>query len=91
MMAMVRMLGPLALLIFGAVAAFMGLVVLGTSLSSGEITSGIAASAASPGTMETISRAADPSGYWRKLALLGALPGFGGLAAAVFGWRLLSR
>ena len=91
MMAMMRMLWPLGLVVFGVVAAFMGLVVLATSLPSGEITSGFAPSANAPGTLHTISRASAPQAYWRKLTLLGFLPGFGGLAAAYAGWRLLSR
>lgn len=86
----VRLLLPLGLVVFGAVAAFMGVVVLATSLPSGEITTGIGATATRAGSIATLARATNPAGYWRAVLLLGALPALGGLAAAVGGWRMLS-
>lgn len=91
MTAMMRMLLPLGLVVLGAVAAFMGFVVSGTSLMSGEITSGFSPSATAVGTLKTVSRAADPSAYWRTLTLLGFLPGIGGAVAALIGWRMMNR
>lgn len=91
MNALLRMLVPLGMVVFGAVAGFMGLVVLATSVPKGEITTGIAPSAGKAASMQTVSRATDPDAYWRSVILLGALPGLGGLAAAFAGWRLLGR
>lgn len=88
-MPFVRLIIPLGLVVFGAVAAFMGLVVVATSLGSGEIS--IGSRAGGQTTVQTTRRADDGSGYWLKLAAYGFAPAVLGIAGAVFGWRRLGR
>ena len=87
-MIFVRLLVPLGLVLFGSVAAFMGIVVLATSLRSGEISTGDTRKA---GAVVTARRDADPAAYWMKVAALGFAPALLGAGAAVFGWRRLGR
>jgi hypothetical protein len=86
-MALFRFVVPLGLIVFGAVAVFMGAVVLIGGLKAGEIgwTSGPADTA-----QETrVRRADDPDGFWRVMAFGGALPLMLGLGAVVAGRRML--
>lgn len=88
-MPFVRLIVPLGLVIFGVVAAFMGLVVIVTSLNSGEISVG--SNAAGQAMVETTRRAEDARGYWLKVAGYGFAPAILGIAGAMFGWRRLGR
>ena len=89
MMAFVRMLVPLGLMGFGTVAAFMGLVVVINSLSTGKISYRYAASG-QPVT-GLISKDTDPGLYWRTLGLAGGLPALLGLGAIWCGRRVMYR
>lgn len=89
MMAFVRLLVPFGLMAFGAVAAFMGCVVLITSLSSGRF----AYSYVSDGkpVIGAVTKDAEPDAYWRALGFGGALPAILGLGAVWYGRRMLHR
>ncbi len=86
-MPLVRLIFPLGLVVFGAVAVFMGVVVLFSGLKAGEIgwTSGPAEAA-----KETrVRRADDPYSFWRSMGLGGGLPLCLGFGAVVAGRRML--
>lgn len=86
-MPLVRLLVPLGLIVFGAVAVFMGAVVLIGGLKAGEIgwTSGNAGS-----VQETrVRKDDDPHEFWRVMALGGALPLLLGMGAVFAGRRML--
>jgi hypothetical protein len=86
-MPLVRLIVPLGLIVFGAVAMFMGAVVLIGGLNAGEIgwTSGPA------GAVEEtrVRKADDPDGFWRIMGFGGALPLCLGFGAVVAGRRML--
>jgi hypothetical protein len=73
------------LILFGAIAVFLGAVTGYAALQSGELTF-----VGSKGSA-TVARLADPSGFWRGILLAGALPIVGGIVAVWFGRRGLSR
>jgi hypothetical protein len=88
-MPLVRLIVPLGLVVLGAVAAYMGLVVLATSLGTGEIS--IGSGKAGETVVRTTRRAEDAGGYWLRVAGLGLAPAALGIACAIFGWRRLGR
>jgi hypothetical protein len=71
------------LILFGAVAVFLGGVTAWAALRNGELNYVLG------GNSVTLLRSADPSGYWRALLIAGVLPIIGGMAAVVFGRRQL--
>ena len=73
------------LLLFGAIAVFLGAVTGYAALSSGEMTYIVGR------VSTTVTRAADPSGFQRNLVLWSVLPILGGLAAVWFGRRGLGN
>ncbi|MEQ1576653.1 MAG: hypothetical protein ABL894_03280 [Hyphomicrobium sp.] len=89
MMAVVRLLVPLGLMGFGAIAAFMGLVVILNALSNGRVSYSMMADGAR--VTHTAQRQAEPGLYWRTLGLAGGLPFVLGLGAAWLGRRILHR
>lgn len=88
-MPFVRLIVPLGLVVLGAVAAYMGLVVIATSLGTGEIS--IGSGKAGQTVFTTTRRADDPGGYWLRVAGLGLAPAVLGIGCTVFGWRRLGR
>jgi hypothetical protein len=72
------------LVLFGIIAVFLGVVTGYAALQSGELTY-----VSGRGTA-TIARLADPSGFWRGVALASVLPIAGGIAAVWFGRRGLA-
>lgn len=89
MMTFIRLLVPLGLIAFGAIAAFMGCVVLITSLSSGRVSYSYASDGRT--VASSASKDADPDVYWRTLGFVGGLPALLGLGAFWYGRRLLNR
>jgi hypothetical protein len=81
------MLVPVGLMGFGAVAVFMGLVVLINSLSTGRVSYSYVSKGTS--VTHTIAKSEDASGYWRTLGLAGGLPALLGLGAVLLGRRML--
>jgi hypothetical protein len=73
------------LFLFGAVAIFMGGITGYAALSQGEITW------TAGGASTTVSRAGDPSGFWRVLLVASALPFIGGCVAVWYGRRGIAR
>lgn len=86
-MPLIRMLMPLGLIFFGAVAMFMGAVVLFGGLRAGEI--GWSSGPAGAVTETRIRKADDPDGFWWVMGLGGTLPLVLGFVAVVGGRRLL--
>jgi hypothetical protein len=73
------------LLLFGAVAIFLGAVTGYAALQNGEMT--VVWSKGS----SVVSRLADPSGFWQRMALASLLPMAGGVLAIWFGRRGLGQ
>ena len=69
------------LLLFGMVGVFLGIVTGYAALGSGEMTYIVGK------TSTTVTRAGDPSAFWRSLALWSALPVVAGMTAFWFGRR----
>jgi hypothetical protein len=86
-MPLVRLLMPLGLIVFGAVALFMGAMVLLGGLKAGEI--GWSSGPVGAVTETRIRKADDPDGFWRVMGLGGALPLVLGFGAVVAGRRML--
>jgi hypothetical protein len=86
-MPLVRFLVPVGLIVFGAVAGFMGAVVLIGGLKAGEIgwTSGPVGAV----EVKRVRQVDDPDGFWRIMGLAGALPLALGLGAVFAGRRML--
>jgi hypothetical protein len=89
MMAFVRLLVPFGLMGFGAVAAFMGFVVLINSASTGRVSYSYVAD--NKPVTRTITKNEDADAYWRTLGLAGGLPALLGIGAMWFGRRMLHR
>ena len=87
MMAFVRLLIPFGLMGFGAIAAFMGVVVLLNSSSTGRVSYSMMREGLR--VTNSITKQDDPGQYWRALALAGGLPALLGLGAVWWGRRLL--
>jgi hypothetical protein len=77
------------LMLFGAIAIFLGAVTGYAALQSGELT--FVSGAGGQKFSNTVSRLADPSGFWRGGVLPSVLPVIGGVAALWFGRRGLNR
>lgn len=75
-----------AAIMIGAIAALLGAIVLISALSSGSIQ--IIQGAIE--TSETTTVAADPSEFYRLVALFGLAPFAGGAIAAWLGWRAIA-
>ncbi len=73
------------IVLFGAVAMFLGIIVGYAALQSGELT--LTAGRVST----TVARALDPGGFWRGFGLASALPVIGGFIAVVVGRRGIGR
>jgi hypothetical protein len=86
-MPLVRLIIPAGLIIFGAVAGFMGAVVLIGGLKAGEIgwTSGPVGSVEA----RRVRQVDDPDGFWRVMGLGGVLPLALGVGAVFAGRRIL--
>lgn len=69
------------LLLFGMVGVFLGVVTGYAALGSGEMTYIVGK------TSTTVTRVADPSAFWRSLAVWSALPVVAGMTAFWFGRR----
>lgn len=89
MMAFVRLLVPFGLMGFGAVAAFMGVVVLLNSAATGRVSYAMMSNGVSVTT--SITKQDEPGRYWRALALAGGLPALLGLGAVWWGRRILHQ
>ncbi len=87
MMSFVRLLVPFGLMGFGAIAAFMGIVVLINSLSTGQVSYSYEDNGL-PVT-RTISKSEEVSVYWRTLGFAGGLPAALGLGAVWWGRRMM--
>lgn len=72
---------------FGAVALFLGAVVMLTSWISGEISWSYSVNGRP--VAETISHARDAARFWRLYLVMGCAPVAVGLAAMLYGWRKL--
>lgn len=88
-MSMFRAGMSVALVLIGAVAAFLGAVVLLSALSSGSLALSYGAGASA--TSEVVTRASDPARFLQLLTMLGVLPLVFGSLAAIWGWRNLKR
>lgn len=77
------------LLLFGAIAVFLGLVTGYAAVSSGELTYTHTLDGRRVST--TVARLTNPDAFWRNLALWSALPVVAGFLAAVVGRRGLNR
>lgn len=71
-MPFVRLMIPVGLLVFGAVALFMGAVVSVTALRNGSIA--VSYRTSSGPMVHSARRETDPAEYWRLLGLAGGLP-----------------
>ena len=89
MMAFVRLLVPFGLMGFGSIAAFMGMVVLINSASTGKVSYSYVADGKA--VTHTVAKSEDAGLYWRTLGLAGGLPALLGLGAVFWGRRLLYR
>lgn len=88
-MPLLRFILPIGALFLGAVAVFMGAVVLLSSLRAGQISTSW--QSAEGLVMLTRSRASEPEEFWKLVGLFGALPlAFGG-AAIWWGRRTMRR
>jgi hypothetical protein len=86
-MGMFRLAVAVGMMGLGAIAVFMGAVVLISSLSSGKVSYSVGRDGATIATSH--ERSGDPSGYWRALGLTGGLPAVLGLFAVWYGRRVL--
>lgn len=84
-----RIVIPIGLVGLGAVAAYLGAIVLLTSLRSGEINYSYGAEARR--VSQTIVKATDPSKFWQAVGLMGGLPLILGAAAVWQGRRMMRR
>ncbi len=83
-------IGFLACLAFlGALAMFLGALVVLTSLQNGAISWTYTLNGRS--ITETVTRATDATGFWTRFAQMGGLPLVLGLAALAFSLRRLKR
>ena len=73
------------LVLFGAIAVFLGIVTGFAALKNGELTYVYGR------VSTTIARASDPSGFWFSVALASLLPILGGAAATWVGSRGLNK
>ena len=89
MMAFVRLLAPVGLMGFGAVAVFMGFVVILNALSTGRVTYSMVEDGKR--VTHSVAHAGDHDGYWTALGLAGGLPAALGIGAMWLGRRLLNR
>jgi hypothetical protein len=88
-MPLVRLILPMGLIVFGAVAAFMGAVVLIGGLRAGEI--GLSSGLAGATVEQRVRKSDDPDAYWRVMGLGGGLPLVLGLGAIFAARRMLRR
>ncbi len=86
-MPLLKMALPIGLIVFGAIAAFMGFVVLVSALRAGELTY-IYGPEGAPKT-ERVTQAQDPDAFWRSVGLMGGLPLLLGGAAVWYGRRMM--
>jgi hypothetical protein len=87
MMSFVRLLVPFGLMGFGAIAAFMGIVVLINSLSTGRVSLSFEENGKT--VTSRVSKSEDAQTYWRSLGFAGGLPAAIGLGAVWWGRRML--
>ena len=88
-MSMFRAGLAVAALLIGAIAAFLGTVIIFSALKSGSIQFSYGLGAAA--VTETASRATDAAQYWRLVAELGLAPAIVGALAVGWGWRTINR
>lgn len=88
-MTMFRAGMAVALVFIGAIAAFLGAIVLSSALSTGTLTLNYGAGAQA--TTEVLSREGDAERFMQMTLLLGAGPLLLGSLAAWWGWRTLKR
>ena len=88
-MSMLRAATAVAAMFIGAIAAFLGIVLMFSALKSGSIqlTYGTGEHTVS----ETAWRATDAMRYWRLFGLLGVAPVIAGTIAARWGWGAINR
>ncbi len=86
-MPFLRLLVPVGLIVFGAVAVFMGAVVLIGGLKAGEI--GWSSGPVGAVEAKRVRQVVDPDGFWRIVGLGGAVPLVLGLGAVFAGRRML--
>lgn len=84
-MPMLRAGMAVAALLLGAIAAFLGVVVTVSALSTGAI------SVSYGSVSETITRTADAARYWQFVMMLGLAPAVLGALIARGGWRAINR
>ncbi len=88
-MTMLRIAMMIMFIFLGGVGALFGAATTVGMLRSGEV------SYTAPENGKVVSRTASrerqPDDFWRVFALLGLLPLIGGTAAAMYGWRAISR
>ena len=88
-MAMLRAGLAIGSIIIGAIAAFLGVVLMVSALKSGSIQ--FSYSTGGDVVSETASRATDAVRYWRLVGLLGVAPAILGILAAWWGWRTINK
>ncbi len=86
-MGMMKLAFLAAVAFLSAIAIFMGVVFILTSLKLGSIT--LSYGTGTNAVTETISRASDASRYWRLITMMGLLPMIGGAAALWYSVRKL--
>ncbi len=74
-----------AAMLIGGIAAFLGIIMLLSSLNSGSISMSYGTGDAA--VSEVVTRAADAARYWKMIIGLGVLPLALGVAASMWGWR----
>ncbi|MEQ1653206.1 MAG: hypothetical protein ABL897_12015 [Hyphomicrobium sp.] len=88
-MTMFRAVLAVAMMFIGAIAAFLGVVLLLSALQSGSIQ--LSYGSGADAVTETASRATDAARYWRLVGALGIAPAVLGTFAARWGWRTINR
>lgn len=76
-----------AAMLIGAIAAFLGVILIASALQSGAIS--LSYGSGANAVSETVTRAGNASRYWQLVAALGIAPAIFGTLAARWGWRTI--
>lgn len=78
-----------AAMLLGAIAAFMGAVMIASALQTGTVS--LSYNSGDSIISETVTRAGDTVRYWQLVAALGIAPVVLGVLAARWGWQTINR